>query len=194
MSASKLQNFFNFDQSDLVANQNGKFSAKQERRLKEIEKNTSKTFRFIGIGLILLNLCIVGGIISNTLAEGFSFSTASTEDIFGVIIAIVFPTFILGAFVWFMFWVSSSKAVYSLKKVQGEINFVKVEKQESYKSVSGSTSYRTVQKYELRVGQTKFHDVAEELLNLIKVGDTYIFYYIKDTKDILSCELIKESK
>lgn len=190
MSDTELQKFFDFDQSDLTANQNGKLSAKQDKRIKETEKSTSSIFRYIGIGLIILNLCIVGGIASSMLAEGFSFSTSSSNDIFGFIFAIIFPTFIIGIFVWLMFWIASSKTDYSLQKVEGEVNFVKVEKQESYKSGS-STSYRTVQEYELRVGKVKFEDVDEELLNIIKEGDTYIFYYTKDTKDILSCEFVR---
>ena len=193
MSDSELPNFFKFDHSDLTANQNGKLSAKQEKRIKETEKSTSNIFRYIGIGLILLNICVVGGIVSSIMGDGFSFSTAPTDDIIGLIFAIVFPTLIIGIFVWVMFWIASSKIDYSLQKVEGEVNFVKVEKQESYKSGS-STSYRTVQQYELRVGKIKFEDVDEELLNMIKEGDTYIFYYTKDTKDILSCEFIKKAK
>jgi hypothetical protein len=74
------------------------------------------------------------------------------------------------------------------------VKFIKVERQESYKTVSGSTSQRTVQRYELRVGKMKFVDVNEELLNMIDAGDTYVFYYTKDSKEILSCEFIAKGK
>lgn len=194
MSDTELRKFFDFDQSDLIANQNGKLSAKQDKRIKETEKSTSSIFRYIGLGLIFLNLCIVGAIVSAIMAEGFSFSTASTDDMLGLIFAIVFPTLIIGIFVWLMFWIASSKTDYSLQKVEGKVNFVKVEKQQSYKTASGSTSHRTVQQYELRVGKFKFEDVDEELLNVIEEGDVYVFYYTKDTKDILSCEFISKGK
>lgn len=194
MSDSQLRKFFNFDESDLIANENGKFSVKQQNRLNEIEKNTIRTFRSIGIGLMILNIFIVGGIITGTVSDGFSFSTATNQEIFGLLFGIIFPTLIIGFFVWLMFWIASSKVDYSLKSVEGEVNFVKVEKQQSYKTASGSTSYRTVQQYELRVGKVKFEDVNEELLNMIKETDIYIFYYIKYTKDIMSCKFVSKAK
>jgi hypothetical protein len=194
MSDRELQQFFKFDESDLHANRMGRFSAKQEKRIQEIDKSTSKTFRNIGIGLILLNLLIVTGMILNAMGSGFSFSTASRQDIVQLIVAAAIPTVIIGFFVWVMFWLASSKLDYSFQTVEGDVNFVKVERRESYKTASGSTSYRTVQKYELRVGRVKFEDVNEELLNLIKEGDVYAFYYTKDTKDILSCEFIRKGK
>jgi hypothetical protein len=49
-----------------------------------------------------------------------------------------------------------------------------------------------VQQYEMRVGKIKFVDVDEELLNTINAGDTYIFYYTKDAKEILSCEFVRK--
>jgi hypothetical protein len=191
MSDAELRKFFDFDDSDLSANEMGKLSVKQEKRIQETEKSTSRTFRYIGIGLIFLNLCIVGGIVSGIISDGFSFSTASAEDIFGLVFAIVFPTLIIGIFVWIMFWIASSKTDYSLQKVEGEVNFVKVEKQVSTGSSTGPR-YRTEQQYELRVGKVKFEDVDEELLNIIKEGDIYLFYYTKDNKEILSCEFIKK--
>jgi hypothetical protein len=126
--------------------------------------------------------------------SGFSFSAASQDDIVQLIIAAAIPTVIIGFFVCGAFWLASAKLDYSFQKVEGEVNFVKVESRESYKTASGSTSYRTVQKYELRVGRVKFEDVNEELLNLIREGDIYAFYYTKDLKDILSCEFIAKGK
>ena len=48
MSDTELRKFFEFDQSDLIANQNGKLSIKQEKRIKETDKSTSSIFRGIG--------------------------------------------------------------------------------------------------------------------------------------------------
>lgn len=194
MSDMELQKFFGFDDSDLLANRMGRFSSKQEKRIHEMDKSASKIFRNIGIGLILLNLLIIVGMLLNAMGSGFSFSTASREAIVQLIVAATLPTLIIGLFVWVMFWLASSKLDYSFQTVEGEVNFVKVERQESYKTASGSTSHRTVQKYELRVGRVKFQDVNEELLNLIKEGDVYAFYYAKDTKQILSCEFIRMGK
>lgn len=194
MSDLELQKFFGFDDGDLLANRMGRFSAKQEQRLQEMEKSASKTFRSIGIGLILLNLLIVGGMVLSAAGSGFSFSSASQKEIMEFAIAAAIPTLIIGFFVWLMFWLASSRVDYSFQSVEGEVNFVKVEKRESYKTASGSTSHRPVQKYELRVGRVKFEDVNEELLNLIKEGDIYAFYYTKETKKIMSCEFIRKGK
>lgn len=192
MTDNQLRRFFDFDEADLASNRMGRLSVKQEKRLKEIDSSTSKTFRTIGIGLILLNILIIGGFILNVMGEGFSFATATRDDLIGMVAMMVVPTVIIGLFVWVMFWLAASKLDHSLQKAEGEVNFVKVEKKESYKTASGSTSQRTVQQYELRVGRFKFEDVNEELLNIIKDGDTYAFYYTKDTKEILSCEFMRK--
>lgn len=194
MTDIQLRRFFDFDDADLVSNRMGRLSQKQEKRLKEEEKSTSKIFRTIGFGLILLNIGIIAGFILNVTGEGFSLATASRDDIIGMAAMMVVPTVIIGFFVWVMFWLAASKLDYSLQQVEGEVNFVKVEKSQSYKTASGSTSQRTVQQYELRVGRFKFEDVNEELLNIIKEGDVYMFYYTKDTKEILSCEFIAKGK
>lgn len=194
MSDIELQKFFGFDDSDLFANRMGRFSARQEQFLQGVEKNTTKTFRSIGVGLILLDLLIVGGMFLNAARVGFSFSFAPRKEILEFVIAAAIPTVIIGFFVWLMFWIASSKVDYSFQSVEGEINFVKVERRESYKTASGSTSQRPVQKYELRVGRVKFEDVDEDLLNLIKEGDIYAFYYTKETKKIMSCEFIRKGK
>lgn len=194
MPDAELRKFFEFDDSDLTANELGKLSVKQETRIKEIDKSTSKVFRGIGFVLIFINISVVAGFVYSFMQDGFSFSTASVGDIIGLLVAIAFPTLIIGIFVWMMFWIAQSKTDHSLQSVEGEVNFVKVEKRESYKSAGGSTSYRTVQQYELRVGKDKFEDVDEELLNIIREGDTYIFYYTKDNKQILSCRLVSKGK
>jgi hypothetical protein len=192
MSDHELRQFFNFDDSDLLANRMGRFSAKQEKRIQEIDKSSSKTFRNIGIGLILLNILIIAGFILNVTGSGFSFSTASRDDMIGMAAMMVVPTVIIGFFVWIMFWLASSKLDHSLQNVEGNVRLVKVEKTQSYKTASGSASQRKVQQYELRVGRVKFEDVNEELLNILREGDIYIFYYTKDAKDILSCEFIRK--
>jgi hypothetical protein len=194
MADTELRKFFNFQESDLTANQMGRISANQMKRIREEEKSTSKTFRNMGIGLILINLCIIIGFILNVTGDGFSFATASRDDIIGMTAMMVVPTIIIGLFVWLMFWLASSKLDYSVQKIEGNVRLVKVEKSQSYKTASGSTSQRTVQQYELRVGKVKFEDVDGELINILEEGDLYAFYYTKDAKAILSCELIAKKK
>jgi len=194
MTDIQLRRFFDFDDADLVSNRMGRLSQKQEKRLKEEEKSTSKIFRNIGLGLILLNICIIAGFILNVTGEGFSLATATRDDIIGMAAMMVVPTVIIGFFVWVMFWLAASKLDYSLQQVEGKVKFLKVEKQKAYTTAGDSTSYRTVEEYELRVGRVAFEDVEQELLNIIEEGDIYAFYYTKDTKEILSCEFITKGK
>lgn len=191
MTDQQIKTFFSFDETDLNANRSNKLSAKQEKKFKELEKSTSNIFRWIGIGLILLATCIIGFILLNVINDGFSFATAFSEDIIGIVLMLCLPTFIIGIFVWVMFWLASSKTDYAVQNIQGKINFVKVEKQ--VRNASNST-YQTVEQYELRVGGIVFENVASDLLNLIDEGDIYIFYYTKQSKQILSCEFISKEK
>jgi len=84
MTDIQLRRFFDFDESDLDANRAGRLSIKQDKRMQEFEKDSSKIFRNIGIGLILLNILIVAGFILNVTGGGFSFSTASRDDLIGM--------------------------------------------------------------------------------------------------------------
>jgi hypothetical protein len=109
MTDIQLRRFFDFDESDLAANRLGGLSQKQKKRIQETEKDTSKTFRTIGFGLILLNLCIIAGFVLNVTGEGFSLATATRDDIIGMTAMMVVPTVIIGFFVWVMFWAGCFK-------------------------------------------------------------------------------------
>jgi hypothetical protein len=91
MSDRELQQFFKFDESDLFANRMGRFSAKQEKRIQEMDKSSSKTFRNFGFGLIFINILVVGGMILSAVDSGFSFSAASQDDIVQLIVACGYP-------------------------------------------------------------------------------------------------------
>jgi hypothetical protein len=194
MSDSELRKYFKFNESDLAANRAGKLSAKQQKALDEAEQGANKIFIGAGIFFVLLALVISWGVTSDIFQGDFSFSNLSTDDKVGIGLGIGLPWLILGFFAYWSFRLAFSKLDNSVQSVEGKVNFVKVEKQQSYSNSDGSTSYRTVQQYELRVGRVAFENVNEELLNTIEEGDTYAFYYTKQAKQILSAELVKKGK
>ncbi|MBL8098773.1 MAG: hypothetical protein JNK81_06300 [Anaerolineales bacterium] len=191
MSDTQLRKFFDFNPSDLIANQMGRLSDKQAERIKKAEQGANSIFRGVGIFLILIGVIVSFFMLRAATQAGWEFSSS---NVIGPLVALGVIWLMLGFFAFGAFKLAGNTLDTSVQKVEGKVRLVKVEKQQSYKTASGSTSHRTVQQYELRVGKIKFEDVDEELLNIIEEGDTYIFYYTKDSKDILSCEFISKGK
>ncbi|MEW6028660.1 MAG: hypothetical protein AB1554_04160 [Chloroflexota bacterium] len=194
MSDIPLQRFFEFDEGDLHANRNGRLSPKQQKKIDEGERGAKNILVGAGVVFILIALGVSYGVLSSALGRGLSFSHITTDDIIGLGLGVGLPWLFLGLLAFGSFRMAFSKLDMSVQKVEGKVNFVKVEKRESYKTAGGSDSYRTVEEYELRVGKVNFEDVDEELLNIIEEGDTYAFYYTKDAKNILSAEFVAKGK
>lgn len=188
MSDSELRKYFDFNESDLNANRSGQLSAKQKKRLDENEKGANGILIGFGVVLILIAIGVSIGVGSSALADGFT-----SDDTLGLLLGIGLPVSLLGFFAWGSFKIAFSKTDNSVQHVEGKVNFVKVEKQVPT-STSSTSSYRTVEQYELRVGKIGFENVDEELLNIMDEGDTYAVYYTKDAKEILSAEFVKKGK
>ncbi|MBL8101143.1 MAG: hypothetical protein JNM02_01315 [Anaerolineales bacterium] len=191
MSELDVRSFFEFDEGDLVANRAGRLSEKQDAKISEAESGANQIFVWVGVILILMAIAVSYSMINAAMDAGWSFG--SNSDMVGSFLALAVVWLLLGGFAFGSFKIAFSKLDYSLQKVEGKVNFVRVEKRVSNPSSSGQ-KYRTEQQYELRVGRVVFEDVDEELLNVIEDGDVYTFYYTKDTKDILSCEFISKGK
>lgn len=194
MSDHELSKYFEFDVSDLSANRVGKLSAKQKSKLENAEEGANKIFIGAGIVFILIGVGMSFAFTRETILKLFSGGNLTLDDLLAMVLGGGLPLLTWGFFGFGSFKLARSKFDNSVQTIKGKVNFVKVEKQEPYSSTSGTTSYRTVQQYELRVGKVNFEDVDEELLNIIEEGDTYTFYYTKDTKDILSCEFVAKGK
>jgi hypothetical protein len=188
MSDKELREYFDFNEGDLAANRSGQHSARQKKRLDENERGASKILIGFGVLLILIALGVSVGVGSSVLADGLT-----SEDTLGLLLGIGLPVLLLGFFAWGSFKIAFSKMDNSVQRVEGRVNFVKVEKSVPT-STSSTSSYRTVEEYELRVGKVSFDDFDEDLLNIIEEGDTYAFYYTKDAKQILSAEFVKKGK
>lgn len=175
MSEKQIQGYFAFDDSDLKANQLGRLSTKQN---KKITSNNQFAQRFI-LGLTLV--CI-------TLALFFIYkafmNVSSIGSWIGAVLAMFFTTlFGRGLF---------TKVDYSPQKAEGEVQFIKVEK------LSGSPAdpaykRKKVESYEMHVGGEIFNNANPALVEYMQ-GDVYAVYYAKDTKQILSVELISKGK
>ena len=192
MTDLELRNFFEFDEGDLIANRARRLSPKQEAKIQDIEKGSSRIFFWAGVVLVLFGIGASYGILKPVIE--FGNDVMGWSDLIGPFIGLAVVWGVLGFFAIGAFRLSRSRFDSSVQHVEGKVDFVKVEKQESYQTADDSTSYRTVEEYELRVGRVAFEDVDGELLDIIEEGDTYAFYYTKDTKDILSCEFVGKGK
>jgi len=194
MSEKELREFFKFDESDLAANRAGQLSAKQVQVLAEGERGATRIFVGMGIGLVLLAALITYVVISSTFHEGYSFADLSNDQKVGLTLGLGLPWLILGFLAVGAFMGARGKSDFSVQKTEGKVKFVKVERNVSSTNADGTSSSRTVQQYELRVGPTNFENVDEKLLNMVDEGKVYAFYYAKAGKIILSAERTRKGK
>lgn len=186
MSELELRDFYKFDEADLSANRNGRLSERQARVIQESSAKAKRYGTAIGVGLVLLAAAISYGLYTQVGQDG-----TTLGDVIGGIITVCV---IFGVFASISFWIAFMKLDLTLASVEGRVNFVKVEKTERTKSATGSTHTRTVQVYELRVGDVNFHNVPEKLLNWMEEGDIYAVYFLKASNHILSLERISKGK
>ena len=171
MDDDRLKSYFAFDESDLLANRNGLLSEKQSRRIKAADRFAD---RFIE-GLLLIFLA--GGVFMGILA----FSRPNNIGLWigmGVLFLLALWAF-RGA---------RAEVDDTVQKVQGEVSFVKAEKQSG--SVTDAPSKRMkVASYEMCVGSEAFPNVNPALIEYMQ-GGTYAVYFTKATRQILSVEQI----
>jgi len=188
MSDAKLREFLKFDESDLLANRNGKLSENQKKMLTERRK--SEVMRWIIVLVVYLaSLAGILFLVSKTtpLLADLSFAT-----IFKTLPGPAIVVLILLIFLLYKIFRGYDD---TLKSMQGEVEFVRVERQEKdyARSDSAHDVYKTVQAYEMHVGDITYGDVNEKFVSLIKQGNIYKFHYTKDG-GILSGEMMKKEK
>ncbi len=190
MSDIELQKLFDFDEGDLAANHIGKLSPKQEKRIRKAELISTRFFIGTGIVSIVIAVATIYIVISNEMKQGPSFSMASQNDIFKMIGVIGIPGFMLGFLAWGSFRIAANKADHSVQQTKGRVNFIKTEKLFSEKKPNGSSSYRIVEEYQLRVGNVNFENLDAKIFGILDECDIYAFYYTMETREILSAEFI----
>jgi hypothetical protein len=175
MSENQLKGYFAFDDSDLIANKAGELSPKQNKKLISNDDFAQR---------IILGFFVVCLIFIAFFAYRIFVNPASIGSWIGLVLAMFFGSlFGKGLYI---------KVDYSVQKVQGEAQFVKIEK------LSGSVTdpaykRKKLESYEMHVGGESFSNANPALIETMQ-GDVYAVYYTKDTKKILSVEYISKGK
>lgn len=186
MSDPQLMKFFNFNESELNANRNGRLSERQKARLQNKETGTKIGFFILGAFHFFIAL------LGPTLAAYF----LASAEMSGLTIGLA----ILLGLVWLLIWGALGlmfgsrafvkKMEVTVKKVEGPVSIMKIMR-------SGSNSDGTPYNYivhELRVNKRTF-EVGSQLENIMTQGGAYAVYYavinaIGNKDPILSVELL----
>ncbi len=173
MKEDQIKAYFAFDEADLLANRNGQLSEKQSKRVREADRFAE---RFI---FVLFFVFLISGIFLGVLA-------IYTRNSVGLWIG----TVILLLLAAWSFRGIHTEVDDTVQKVQGEVNFVKVESK-SGTMTEPAAQRTTVSHYEMRVGPQAFPNVNPALIEYMQ-GETYAVYFTKTTRQILSAEQIAD--
>ena len=193
-----INQILNFDDTDLAANRLGKLTEKQRSLLGEKYKTNQNKNLMIGI-LIAIIFCgsFVGRFIpalinSVGIKPGGIDSSSLTPILPFIIIGGIF-FLVFGTIIFFVLRVVFGKARQqadtSVRRVEGKVNFVWVEREERNLSSAGPM-FKKVRSLEMRLGGETF-TVNHELPNVINQGEEWIFYYTNHPFKFLSAEQVK---
>jgi hypothetical protein len=191
MSEAKLREFLEFDESDLRANQNGKVSDKQKQRLAQRRKSGARQWTTVFGILLLIPAALLFWFLKAGLSGGLNLAVLLKA--YSVPIAIVTFTVLFVGYALYSAIFSTRDD--TLKSMQGEVEYVRVERQEKdyARSDSHHDMTKTVQACELHLGDATYGDVNKAMMDVVKQGDVYKVYYTPDG-GILSAELVKKGK
>jgi hypothetical protein len=176
----ELRKFFNFDESDLIANRKGQVTQKQEKLLKQAESIGKMISVIVGFLILVGGILFIPGIISDYTRFGF-YNRSIGGAVFILIMIAFAVLFLRGLF---------TKKKFSVETVEGKVSFVGIDKKVGSSTSSPATN---ASQYQIRVGNENFN-IGEGLPNIINEGDVYAFYYTGDTHRILSCEFISKGQ
>ncbi len=198
MNSSEIMNVLDFNDADLAANRLGQLTQKQKDLLVEKSKK-HKSFN-MAIGVIIA--IMFGGTLSAGLGApilatlGGSFlekGRITTEAIVASIVLIcvsIFSLVVVGGLLLLVLKIvferANKKVDIVVRRAEGKVNFVWVEKQERNSSKTGPM-YKTVRVLEMRLGGETF-TVKQELPNVINQGEEWVFYYTNHPFKFLSAE------
>ena len=174
MKTQPLQDFFQFNESDLEANRGGKFSTKQIELLKESGGKLKKEMRWNGI--VLLLVAAVGPALAIGIRSFGWFWILGWG--FGW-------TLIWGLLGWGFIEGSLDRPKFQLGIVQGPI---RIGTKEGY----DSKQHKAVVWNDLRVGKKRF-EIQTDLTAVLNFGDEYIVYYEKSEGKIVALEFVSSA-
>ena len=184
MSNLDLMRYYEFDNADLVANRMGRLSDKQEF---EINLSNKKAYRsWFGYIVIL----VLFGAFTSYLILQYSPSPGILPEeaqdlstlwgIVGLLVAIII----------YIMWAARG-VDYSVFNAMGPVRFETVMRDHLREDAGGKNHYETEKEMDLYVGDTVFENVDEKLKRIMREGDVYKFYYLKNADGrVLSAELI----
>ncbi|MBK8784818.1 MAG: hypothetical protein IPO22_24210 [Anaerolineales bacterium] len=197
----KVMEVLGFDDADLGANRLNQLTQKQKNLLAEKAKSHKSFNTIIGViiavvfgGALLTGLgapilAAVGG----SLLESGKVTTEALLTLIPIICVVLFVLVIFGGILIVILKVifdrANQKVDTIVRRVEGIVNFVWVERRERNTRKSGPT-YKTVRVLEMRIGGETFN-VNNELPNVINQGEEWIFYYTNHPFKFLSAERVK---
>ena len=198
MSEVNIQTVLSFDEIDLAANRLGQLTQKQKDLLAEKAKTHKSFNKTIGIVIALMfGGALLSGLFVPIIAFlGGSFlenGAITTETLLASLPFICMGLFFLVVFggvlivvLRVVFERANRKVDTVVRRAEGPVNFVWVEREERNTSKTGPT-YKTVRVLEMRIGGETFN-VQPELPNVINQGEGWIFYYTNHPFKFLSAE------
>lgn len=193
-----LEQVLNFDEADLASNRLNQLTQKQKNELAEKAKSHKSFNTIIGViiavvfgGALLTGigapiLATVGG----SLLESGEVTTEALLTLIPIICVVLFVLVIFGGILIVILKVvfdrANQKVDTTVRRVEGTVNFIWVERRERNTSKTGPT-YKTVRVLEMRIGGETFN-VNNELPNVINQGEEWIFYYTNHPFKFLSAE------
>lgn len=173
----KLQEYFNFTQSDLQANRQGRVTENQRAHVKgKVQRFNSRIVIFLAVILLI------------SVAVFFSvrMASASAGSLDGLpITAFLGPGVTVVILVIFMASRTNKKNDFSLQKAEGAVNFIWVERRIMNQDQTG---YKTEKSLQMRVDGVSFN-VSQNLMDILNQGDNLRFYYTGGG-DIVSAEFV----
>ncbi len=198
MPEASIQTVLNFGDADLAANRLGQLTQKQKDLLAEKAKSHKSFNTAVGVviaiifgGSLLTGLAtplfaaLGGSFLENGKIKPEAILTALPFICISLFFLVVFGG-ILIVVLRVVFGRANRKVDTTVQRVEGTVNFVRVERQERRTGNTGPM-YRTIRVLEMRIGGETF-TVQEELPSVINQGEEWIFYYTNHPFKFLSAE------
>jgi len=175
MDEQRLHDFFKFDESDMAANREDRFSENQIKILTEADRVFKKGMRRHGIPFVVVAL----------LGPVSAYFGGKFLGLIWILVWGVLWTVIWGIIGWGFIEGSLKKPEFKLVNAKGPI---KISLLEGYGPKHSKPVWN-----DLRIGRRHF-EIHADLTNVIDPGDEYIIYFENDFKQIVAMELISAAQ